>query len=100
MSQENLSDIEIKEQKIKDNPQLSIWEALLPVVILMSLLAYNIFFKDGAWLGDYSNQFILLIGGGVALIVGLFNKVSVGVMIREVLENLKSVYKPILILMD
>lgn len=99
MSQENLSDIEIKEQKIKDNTQLSIWEALLPVVLLMSLLAYNIFFKDGAWLGDYSNQFILLIGGGVALIVGLFNKVSVGVMIREVLENLKSLYKPILILM-
>ena len=99
MPQENLSDIKIQEQKIKDNKQLSIWEALIPVVILMSLLAYNIFLKDGAWLGDYSNQYILLMGGGVAMIVGLFNKVSIGVMIKEVIENLKSVYKPIIILM-
>jgi len=99
MPQENLSDIKIQEQKIKDNTQLSIWEALIPVVILMSLLAYNIFLKDGAWLGDYSNQYILLMGGGVAMIVGLFNKVSIGVMIKEVIENLKSVYKPIIILM-
>ena len=99
MPQVNLSDIKIQEQKIKDNKQLSIWEALIPVVILMSLLAYNIFLKDGAWLGDYSNQYILLMGGGVAMIVGLFNKVSIGVMIKEVIENLKSVYKPIIILM-
>ena len=99
MPQENLSDIKIQEQKINDNKQLSIWEALIPVVILMSLLAYNIFLKDGAWLGDYSNQYILLMGGGVAMIVGLFNKVSIGVMIKEVIENLKSVYKPIIILM-
>ena len=99
MPQENLSDIKIQEQKINDNKQLSIWEALIPVVILMSLLAYNIFLKDGAWLGDYSNQYILLMGGGVAMIVGLFNKVSIRVMIKEVIENLKSVYKPIIILM-
>ena len=99
MPQENLSDIKIQEQKIKDNKQLRIWEALIPVVILMCLLAYNIFLKDGAWLGDYSNQYILLMGGGVAMIVGLFNKVSFRVMIKEVIENLKSVYKPIIILM-
>ncbi|MFB0942956.1 MAG: Na+/H+ antiporter NhaC family protein, partial [Patiriisocius sp.] len=99
MPQENLSDIKFQEQKIKDNTQLNIWEALIPVVILMSLLAYNIFLKDGAWLGDYSNQYILLIGGVVAMVVGLFNKVSIGVMIKEVIENLKSVYKPIIILM-
>ena len=91
MPQENLSDIKIQEQKIKYNKHLSMCEALIPVVILMSLLAYNIFLKDGAWLGDYSNQYILLMGGGVAMIVGLFNKVSIGVMIKEVIENLKSV---------
>ena len=99
MQQENISDSKFQEQKIKDNAQLNIWEALIPVAILMSLLAYNIFLKEGAWLGDYSNQYILLIGGGVAMVVGIFNKVSIGVMIKEVIENLKSVYKPIIILM-
>lgn len=86
------------DSKIISNKELNIWEALIPVVILMSLLAYNIFYKDGAWLGDYSNQFILLIGGLVAAIVGFFNKVSLKVMFDEVLENWKNVFVPIMIL--
>jgi len=32
---------------IVENKELNIWEALIPVVILMGLLAYNIFFADG-----------------------------------------------------
>ncbi|SED92030.1 transporter, NhaC family [Tenacibaculum sp. MAR_2010_89] len=94
----NLSEIEIEDQKIIDNKELSLWEALIPVVILMGLLAYNIFYADGAWLGDYSNQFILLIGGGVTAIVGFLNKVSIQKMMEEVWENWKSVFVPILIL--
>ncbi|MFD0963871.1 Na+/H+ antiporter NhaC [Pseudofulvibacter geojedonensis] len=96
--QKNLSEIDIEEQKIISNKELNIWEALIPVVILMAMLAYNIFVKDGAWLGDYSNQFILLIAGGVTAIVGLKNKVSFQTMIMEVWENLKSVFIPIMIL--
>lgn len=94
----NLSEIEIEDQKIIDNKELSLWEALIPVVILMGLLAYNIFYADGAWLGDYSNQFILLIGGGVTAIVGFLNKVSIQKMVSEIWENWKSVFVPILIL--
>lgn len=96
---DNLSEIDIEKQHIVDNKELNIWEALIPVVILMGLLAYNIFGKDGEWLGEYSNQYILLIGGAIAVIVGLFNKVSVGTMLKEVWENLKSVFVPILILL-
>ena len=94
----NLSEINIEDQKIIDNKELNIWEALIPVIILMGLLAYNIFYADGAWLGDYSNQYILLMGGLVAAAVGFFNKVSLQVMIAEVWENWKSVFVPILIL--
>ncbi|MDY0780773.1 Na+/H+ antiporter NhaC family protein [Tenacibaculum sp. IB213877] len=94
----NISEINIDNQKIIDNKELNIWEALTPVVILMGLLAYNIFYKDGAWLGDYSNQFILLIGGLVAAIVGFLNKVSIQRMVSEVWENWKSVFIPIMIL--
>lgn len=95
---DNLSEIDIEKQHIMDNKELSIWEALIPVVILMGLLAYNIFWKDGEWFGEYSNQYILLIGGVIAAIVGFFNKISVSIMLTEIWENLKSVFIPIMIL--
>jgi NhaC family Na+:H+ antiporter len=86
------------EEHIVDNVELNIWEALIPVVILMGLLAYNIFVAGGEWLGTYSNQMILLMGGGVALIVGLFNKTTISTMVAEVWENLRSVFIPVMIL--
>ena len=94
----NLSELKVDEQHIIENVELNIWEAIIPVVILMGMLAYNIFFADGVALGDYSNQFILLIGGGIAAIVGFFNKVGIKTMFMEIWENLKSVFIPIMIL--
>jgi NhaC family Na+:H+ antiporter len=95
----NLSEIKIGDQKIIDNKELSLFEALIPVVLLMGLLAYNIFFtEDQEWLGGYTNQIILLIGGGIAAVVGFFNKVTIGTMVSEIWENLKSVFVPIMIL--
>ena len=95
----NISEIKIEDQKIIDNKELSMLEAMIPVVILMGLLAYNIFFVEGQeWFGGYTNQYILLIGGGVTAIVGFLNKVSLKRMITEVWENWKSVFVPIMIL--
>ena len=95
----NLSEIKIEDQKIIENKELNLFESLIPVVILMGLLAYNIFFVEGQeWLGGYTNQYILLIGGLVAAFVGVFHKVSFMTMIAEVWENWKSVFVPIIIL--
>ena len=99
----NISKIDISSeesnQQIIDNKELGFWEALIPVLILMALLVYNIFYKKGEWFGEYSNHYILLMGGAVAAIVGGFNKVSVGRMITEIWENWKSVFIPIMILL-
>lgn len=84
--------------KIVNNPELSLGEAMVPVVVLIGLLALNIFYADGALLGDYSNQYILLFAGGVAAVVGLLNKTTLGTMFTETVANLKSVIVPILIL--
>ena len=89
---------EQKNHHIVHNRELNLWEALIPVVILMGLLAYNIFLKDGEWLGEYSNQYILLMGGAAAAVVGFLNKSTLGTMLAEVWENLKSVFVPIIIL--
>ena len=95
----NLSEIHIEDQKIIDNKELNLLESLIPVVILMCLLAYNIFFVEGQeWFGAYTNQYILIMGGIVAAVIGFFNKVSFTTMIIEVWENWKSVFVPIMIL--
>ena len=95
----NLSEVHIEDQKIIDNKELNLLESLIPVVILMCLLAYNIFFVEGQeWFGAYTNQYILIMGGIVAAVVGFFNKVSFATMVAEVWENWKSVFVPIMIL--
>ena len=85
-------------EHIVANKELNLLEALIPVVLLMAMLAYNIFFADGEWFGEYSNQLILLIGGVFAAIVGFMNKTTIKTMISEVWENLRSVFIPIMIL--
>ncbi len=92
------SEIIIEDQKIIDNKGISLSESLVPVIILMCLLAYNIFVEEGEWFGGYSNQYILLIGGFVTALVGFKNKVSLKTMVAEVWENWKSVFVPIMIL--
>ncbi|WP_179019881.1 Na+/H+ antiporter NhaC family protein [Winogradskyella forsetii] len=97
---DNRSEINIEDQHIIDNKELNLIEALVPVVILMGLLSYNIFFVEGQeWFGTYTNQIILLLGGLVAAVVGFFNKTSFQTMLTEVWENLRSVLVPILILL-
>lgn len=87
-----------EEEHIVNNVELNIWEALIPVVALIGMLAYNVFvFGDNAISG--SNQFILLMGGAVAAIVGFRNKVSFRQMLAEVEENIKSTTGALLILL-
>ncbi len=97
--EKNISEIKIDEQRIIENKELNIWEALIPVVILMGMLAYNIFYADGEAMGAYSNHFILLIAGGISAVVGLYNKVSIKLMVIEIWDNLKSIFIPIMILL-
>ncbi|WP_179354061.1 Na+/H+ antiporter NhaC family protein [Winogradskyella vidalii] len=93
------SQIDFEDQKIIDNEELNLLEALIPVIILMGMLAYNIFFVESQeWFGAYTNQIILLLGGAIAAGVGFFNKTSLKTMLSEVWENLKTVFVPVLIL--
>jgi len=88
----------MEDNKIIDNKELSIWEALIPIVALVGMLAYNVYVYGDDALGG-SNQFVLLIGAAIAAIVGFRNKVSYGEMLEEVSFNLKSTTAPILILL-
>ncbi|NAS30043.1 Na+/H+ antiporter NhaC [Flavobacteriaceae bacterium R38] len=98
MESQDIKPNQPQDESIVENKELSIWEALLPVFVLVGMLAYNVYvFGDNALSG--SNQFILLLGGAVAAIVGFFNKVSYKQMLSEVAENIKSTAGAILILL-
>src|SRR5690554_7406877 len=87
-----------KDEMGKVREELSIWEALIPVIALVVMLAYNVFiYGDDSLAG--SNQFILLLGGAVAALVGLRRKISFDQMIEEVAKNIKSTAGAILILL-
>ncbi len=77
---------------------ISLRASLIPVVLLVGLLAYNVFvFGDDALSG--SNQFILLIGGAIAAIVGFFHHIPYEKMLSEVADNVKSTTGALLILL-
>ncbi len=98
MKSEDIRPSTPEQEQIIENKALSIGEAILPVIILVAMLAYNIFiFGDAALKG--SNQFILLIGAAVAAIIGFKNKVTYAQMMEEVAHNVKSTAGAILILL-
>ncbi|WP_196885472.1 Na+/H+ antiporter NhaC [Aureivirga sp. CE67] len=81
-----------------NNKQISIFEALLPVLILVMILAFNVYiFGDGATGGP--NQFALILGAAVAAGVGFKNRFSYERMMEFVSKNIKSTSSAILILL-
>ena len=86
------------ELEVRSNKELSIWEAIVPLIFLITLLGINVYVYGDDSLGG-ANQFALLLGGAVAAIIGFLNKVSYDEMIAEISNNLKSTTGAILILL-
>ncbi len=81
-----------------DTHKLSLRDALIPVVVLIILLTYNItIYGDDTLAG--SNQIILLIAGSIAGLVGIRNKISNKLILQKIIENISSVKIPIMILL-
>ncbi len=84
--------------KQEEEVKLSLGEALIPVVGLVLLLALNVFvFGDDALSG--SNQFILLIGGAIAAVIGFRRHIPYEDMLESVSRNVKSTTSALLILL-
>ncbi|WP_417369675.1 Na+/H+ antiporter NhaC [Gelidibacter japonicus] len=98
MQSQDIKPSDPQNDSIVENKELNIWEALIPVFALVAMLAYNVYMYGGDALSG-SNQFVLLLGGAVAAIVGIFNKVTFEQMLEEVSENIKSTATAIIILL-
>ena len=83
---------------MKSTQPISLTLALTPLLLLIILLGINVFYFGDASL-DGSNQFILLIGGFLAALVGFYQKVSYEDMMDAVSNNLKSTSGSLLILL-
>jgi len=84
---------------VDDSSEINIWKALIPVFALVGMLAYNVLgvYGDDALSG--SNQFILLLAGAIAALVGLTSGISYKHIIEMVAKNIKSTAPALLILL-
>ena len=88
------------EEKVKTNrKKITLFQAFLPVIFLIGLLGYNVFFVYGDEALNGSNQFILLLGAAIAVVIGLFNNVPIKEITHEIYDNIKSTSGAILILL-
>lgn len=78
---------------------ISLLESFIPIIFLVGILGYNVFFVYGDNALGGSNQFLLLLGAGIATFIGYINKVPMKSIIEEISNNIKSVSGAILILL-
>lgn len=83
----------------EDASQISIWKALIPILALVGMLAYNVLVVYGDDALSGSNQFILLLAGAIAALVGLTNGISYKHIIQTIAKNIKSTAPALLILL-
>ncbi|HBE87699.1 MAG TPA: Na+/H+ antiporter NhaC [Elusimicrobia bacterium] len=77
---------------------VGIWAALFPVLAVVGMLSWNVWVYGDNAIGG-SNQFILLLGGAVAALVGFRSGISYACMLDHVSSNLKTTTGAILILL-
>ena len=79
--------------------KISLFDSVLPIFFLILLLFLNvyIFYGDSALEG--SNQFILLTGAFLAILVGVKNKININSIFNSISKNIESIGTPILILL-
>ena len=99
MQSQDIKPTDPKNEEVVENKELNIWEALIPIFALVGMLFYNVFYAYGDDSLNGSNQFILLLGGAVAAVIGFRNKVGFDKMLEKVADNIKSTASAILILL-
>lgn len=91
-------DIDTDDIILHENKSLHFWEAIIPIIVLIILLAYNVYiYTDEATSGP--NQFALIFAGVVAAIIGFSKKIRYNDMLEAVVDNVKSTGSAIFILL-
>lgn len=95
MDQHNLNRLD---EELKSIKNISLLESLLPIVVLITILGYNVYlYESDATSGP--NQFALIMAAAIAAIIGFKNRIKYASMIEVISENIKSTAGAILILL-
>ena len=80
--------------------EISLRKSIIPIILLISLLFYNIiFFENNDWLGDYTYHYILVFTSIVATGIGLSEKIKISFVIKKIFSSINSISTPIIILL-
>ncbi len=80
--------------------EISLTKSIIPIVLLISLLFYNIiFFEDNDWLGEYTYHYILVFTSVFATGIGLSEKIKISFVVKKIFSSIKSISTPIIILL-
>ena len=80
--------------------EISLRKSIIPIILLISLLFYNIiFFENNDWLGGYTYHYILVFTSIVATGIGLSEKIKISFVIKKIFSSIKSISTPIIILL-
>ena len=80
--------------------EISLRKSIIPIILLISLLFYNIiFFENNDWLGGYTYHYILVFTSIVATVIGLSEKIKISFVIKKIFSSIKSIRTPIIILL-
>ena len=94
-----MSEVQTKSPKVEGTEKIpSLWQAILPVVVLLVLLAANVYFY-GADSSYGPNQIALLVAASVAGVMGLMLRIPVAEMLEGVRSSISSTLVAILILL-
>ncbi|MEC4113610.1 Na+/H+ antiporter NhaC [Myroides pelagicus] len=88
----------MKEQIKLKKKQITLFQSLIPMIVLIALLGTNVFVYGSSAL-DGSNQFVLLIGGLIAIGIGLYNRVKYEQIIKKITKNVRETTRAIYILL-
>jgi len=80
--------------------EISLKKSLIPIIILISLLFYNIIsFENNDWLGEYTYHYLLISTSIIAVFLGFSENIGISHIIKRIIESIKSITIPIIILL-
>jgi len=83
---------------MKEHSKPTFWEAIVPIIVLVGLLYYNVLIYGDEALGG-ANQFVLILAAGIAAIIGMRRGYTWDDLLKGIVNSIQAALPAILILL-
>ncbi|MGB0404199.1 MAG: Na+/H+ antiporter NhaC [Salibacteraceae bacterium] len=80
------------------NSKITLFQAFLPILVLIPLLALNVYYYGDNSLGG-ANQFALFFSAAIGILVGIYNKIPYSAILKSIRDNIANTTSAIIILL-